>query len=186
MLNYIFVFATYWAISGPLKLPNARQPITGDVGNLNASLPIIFGRDLNAGILLALVAVPLIWFLLYRTTLGLRDPCRRREPGRRSLRRDADESPDRPDHVDRRLHVGAGRLDHAARCRPPDGARLRHHGRFRCNHRSAARAIEPDRSAVCRRAARGPCGPARNRCRSRPAFPRSWSTLSRRSSCYSS
>src|SRR5664279_3849080 len=68
MLNYIFVFATYWAISGPLKLPNARQPITGDVGNLNASLPIVFGRDLNAGILLALVAVPIIWFLLYRTT----------------------------------------------------------------------------------------------------------------------
>ncbi|HEY5486761.1 MAG TPA: ABC transporter permease [Candidatus Limnocylindrales bacterium] len=70
MLNYIFVFATYWAISGPLKLPNAHQPITGDVSNLNASLPIVFGRDLNAGILLALVAVPIIWFLLYRTTLG--------------------------------------------------------------------------------------------------------------------
>ena len=70
MLNYIFVFATYWAISGPLVLPNAHQPITGDVSNLNAALPVIFGRDLNAGILLALAAVPIIWFLLYRTTLG--------------------------------------------------------------------------------------------------------------------
>lgn len=70
MLNYVFVFVTYWAISGPLALPNAPQPITGDVTNLNASLPVFLGRDGNIGILVALAAVPLVWFLLYRTTLG--------------------------------------------------------------------------------------------------------------------
>jgi simple sugar transport system permease protein len=70
MLNYVFVFVTYWAISGPLALPNAHQPITADVTTRNAALPIILGRDGNAGILLALAAVPIIWFLLYRTTLG--------------------------------------------------------------------------------------------------------------------
>ncbi|MGA2514274.1 MAG: ABC transporter permease, partial [Candidatus Limnocylindrales bacterium] len=70
MLNYVFVFVTYWAISGPLVLPNAHQPITADVTTRNAALPIIIGRDGNAGILLALAAVPIIWFLLYRTTLG--------------------------------------------------------------------------------------------------------------------
>jgi simple sugar transport system permease protein len=70
MLNYVFVFVTYWAISGPLVLPNAHQPITADVTTRNAALPIILGRDGNAGILLALAAVPIIWFLLYRTTLG--------------------------------------------------------------------------------------------------------------------
>jgi ABC-type uncharacterized transport system permease subunit len=70
MLNYVFVFVTYWAISGPLALPHAPQPITADVGNLNGSLPIILGRDGNAGILIALAAVPLMWFLLYRTTIG--------------------------------------------------------------------------------------------------------------------
>jgi simple sugar transport system permease protein len=70
MLNYVFVFATYWAIAGPLALPHAPQPITADVGNLNASLPIILGNTGHAGILLAVIAVPLLWFLLFRTTLG--------------------------------------------------------------------------------------------------------------------
>jgi simple sugar transport system permease protein len=70
MLNYVFVFATYWAISGPLRLPNSPQPITADVSSANAALPIILGRDGHLGILIALAAIPLIWFLLYRTTLG--------------------------------------------------------------------------------------------------------------------
>ena len=78
MLNYVFVFITYWAISGPLTLPNAPQPITVDVGERNAALPIIlgpnglidFGRGGHAGILVALLAIPIMWFLLYRTTLG--------------------------------------------------------------------------------------------------------------------
>jgi simple sugar transport system permease protein len=70
MLNYVFVFVAYWAISGPLALPKAHQPITADVGKLNGALPIIWGPDLNAGILLALLSVPIVWFLLYRTTLG--------------------------------------------------------------------------------------------------------------------
>jgi ABC-type uncharacterized transport system permease subunit len=75
MLNYVFVFVTYWAISGPLSLPNAHQPITADVADRNANLLIVIGSGggaftFNTGILLALAAVPIIWFLLYRTTLG--------------------------------------------------------------------------------------------------------------------
>lgn len=70
MLNYVFVFVTYWAISGPLSLPNAHQPISADVSTQNAALPIILGRDGHLGILVALAAVPIMWFLLYRTTLG--------------------------------------------------------------------------------------------------------------------
>jgi ABC-type uncharacterized transport system permease subunit len=78
MLNYVFVFATYWAIIGPLTVPRAPQPITHDLSTLNASLPIVFGPDglINIGrgghlgILLAVVAVPIMWFLLYKTTLG--------------------------------------------------------------------------------------------------------------------
>ena len=107
MLNYVFVFVTYWAISGPLVLPNAHQPITADVTDRNAALPIILGRDGNAGILLALAAVPIIWFLLYRTTLGFEI---------RSAGANADaaryggmktEPVDRPDDVDRRPDVPA-------------------------------------------------------------------------------
>jgi ABC-type uncharacterized transport system permease subunit len=70
MLNYIFVFTTYWAISGPLALPGSPQAISVDVTTRNAALPIILGRDGHLGILVALLAVPLVWFLLYRTTLG--------------------------------------------------------------------------------------------------------------------
>jgi len=75
MLNYVFVFVTYWAISGPLSLPNAHQPITADVTDRNANLQVVLGSGshafvFNSGILLALAAVPIIWFLLYRTTLG--------------------------------------------------------------------------------------------------------------------
>ena len=87
MLNYVFVFVTYWAISGPLALPNAHQPITVDVTNRNAALPIILGQDGHAGILLALAAVPIIWFLLYRTTLGFEIQVGRSQPGRGPLRR---------------------------------------------------------------------------------------------------
>ena len=77
MLNYIFVFVTYWAISGPLRLPHSPQPITVDVSTRGAALGTmtIFGVDLfgpNAhwGVLLAVLGIPLLWFLLYRTTLG--------------------------------------------------------------------------------------------------------------------
>jgi simple sugar transport system permease protein len=36
----------------------------------DAALPIILGRDGHIGIIIAFLAVPVIWFLLYRTTLG--------------------------------------------------------------------------------------------------------------------
>jgi general nucleoside transport system permease protein len=68
MMNYIAFAVLSWAVSGPLRLPNSPQPITPDVGN--AALPIVFGRDGHLGIVIAFLAVPLIWFLLYRTTRG--------------------------------------------------------------------------------------------------------------------
>ena len=72
MLNYVLVFFVNWSIVGPLSLPRAPQPMTADVSTLNAALPAIgaYGHTAHAGILLAAIAVPLMWFLLYRTTLG--------------------------------------------------------------------------------------------------------------------
>jgi general nucleoside transport system permease protein len=77
MLNYVFVFVAYWAISGPLRLPHSPQPITVDVGTSGAALGTIslfgvdiFGRSAHWGVLLAPVFVVLLWFLLFRTTLG--------------------------------------------------------------------------------------------------------------------
>jgi len=68
MLNYVAVAVVAWMVSGPLDTPGSPSPITGVVGN--AGLPIIFGRNGHAGILVAAAAVPLVAYLLYRTTRG--------------------------------------------------------------------------------------------------------------------
>jgi simple sugar transport system permease protein len=68
MLNYIALSVLAAAVSGPLRVPRAQAPITYDVEN--AALPIILGKTGHVGILLALVAVVVVWWLLYRTTLG--------------------------------------------------------------------------------------------------------------------
>ena len=52
--------------------------MTYDVGN--AAFPIVIGDTGHLGIVLAVLAVVLVWWLLFRTTLGLRDPLGRREP----------------------------------------------------------------------------------------------------------
>ena len=71
MLNYILFYVSNWAIKGPLTLPRAPQPTTHDVTAMNGALYIFpFTRDLHIGVLVALLAVPMIWFLLYKTTLG--------------------------------------------------------------------------------------------------------------------
>jgi ABC-type uncharacterized transport system permease subunit len=71
MLNYILFYASNWAIKGPLTLPRAPQPETHDVATMNGALYVLpFTRDLHIGVFVALAAVPLMWFLLYRTTLG--------------------------------------------------------------------------------------------------------------------
>ncbi len=68
MLNYIAGNILAAAVAGPLRVPRAPAPITYDVGN--ASLPIFLGKTGHVGIIIALVAVVIIWWLLYRTTLG--------------------------------------------------------------------------------------------------------------------
>jgi general nucleoside transport system permease protein len=68
MLNFIALALVSWLVSGPMRLPRSPQPVTPDVGN--AALPILIGRDGHIGILIALLAVPIIWFALFRTTRG--------------------------------------------------------------------------------------------------------------------
>jgi len=78
MLNYVFLFVMAWSVIGPLTLPGAPQPITVDVSTRNGALPILlgpdglinFGRGGHLGLLIALAAVPIMWFLLFRTTIG--------------------------------------------------------------------------------------------------------------------
>jgi ABC-type uncharacterized transport system permease subunit len=71
MLNYILADVLYWAVSGPLVPQHAPQPITINVlDSSNAFLPLVPVIGVNLGVLVAIAMVPLVWFLLYRTTLG--------------------------------------------------------------------------------------------------------------------
>ena len=71
MLNYIALYIVSWAILGPLRDQGASFARSPDVGA--AGLPIIAGaagHELHAGVLMALLAVPLVWWVLSRTTIG--------------------------------------------------------------------------------------------------------------------
>jgi len=72
MLNYVaFLVANYLVDTPGLMLaPNVSTPRTPDV-DVNAVLPIIVaGSRLHFGFILAVIAVPAVWFLIERTTIG--------------------------------------------------------------------------------------------------------------------
>lgn len=71
MLNFIALQIVAWAVSGPLRARGASFARTPDVEN--AGIPILLGspgHELHAGVLIALAAVPIIWWILYRSTIG--------------------------------------------------------------------------------------------------------------------
>ena len=68
MLNYVAGSVLAWAVTGPLGVPQSPSPVTYAVGN--AAYPILIGRNGHLGILVAVAAVFVIWWLLHRTTLG--------------------------------------------------------------------------------------------------------------------
>jgi general nucleoside transport system permease protein len=68
MLNFVALAVLSWLVAGPLRLPKSPQPVTNTVGN--AALPILLGRDGHLGIIFAAIAVPIVWFLLFKTTRG--------------------------------------------------------------------------------------------------------------------
>jgi len=77
MQNYIVVFVMHWLLQdGPMSAPNALgTPASSPIG-AGAILPIIIPNSLlplsrlHAGVLLAVIAVVVFWFLLWRTSLG--------------------------------------------------------------------------------------------------------------------
>jgi simple sugar transport system permease protein len=69
MLNSIAASIIGWMVGGPLLAAGFSFDRTGDLGN--ATLPILFGtRNLHLGVITSVIAVPVIWFLLWRSTLG--------------------------------------------------------------------------------------------------------------------
>ena len=74
MLNYVAFLLTDYLINnkGPLADKHATAPKTPYI-DTTAQLPILVpDTRLHMGLILALLAVPLVWFLLSRTTIGFR------------------------------------------------------------------------------------------------------------------
>jgi ABC-type uncharacterized transport system permease subunit len=69
MLNFIAAGIIAYLVAGPLLAEGFAFARTGPIGN--AALPDLPGtRNLHLGIFLAVAAVPAIWWLLWRSTLG--------------------------------------------------------------------------------------------------------------------
>ncbi|MEP6639500.1 MAG: ABC transporter permease [Chloroflexota bacterium] len=67
MLNFIAATIIGYLVVGPLLGPGGASE-TGDVGH--AALPIIFGRNLHLGVGLAFLAVPIVYWVLWKSTVG--------------------------------------------------------------------------------------------------------------------
>jgi simple sugar transport system permease protein len=72
MLNYVAIQIVAWAIQGPLRAAGSSFARSSDVGN--AALPVFLnqsgGHQAHVGIVLPFIAAVVIWWLLYRTTIG--------------------------------------------------------------------------------------------------------------------
>jgi simple sugar transport system permease protein len=68
MLNVIAGIFIGYLITGPLAAPGSSFARTGPVGN--AALPPLFGTEIHSGVLIAFALVPVVWWLLWRSTLG--------------------------------------------------------------------------------------------------------------------
>jgi ABC-type uncharacterized transport system permease subunit len=74
MLNYVAFLLTDWLINnrGPMADVHASAPKTPYI-DAAAQLPVLLsGTRLHLGLVLAILAVPVVWFLLERTTTGFR------------------------------------------------------------------------------------------------------------------
>ena len=157
MLNYIAIATLALLVSGPLKVPGSPSPVTEGVGN--AAYPIIIGSNGHLGIVISVIAVVVVWFLLYPDDPRLRDPDRRGQSRCGPLRRDAAPRADRPDDVAVRPAGGPGRDGGGPGRHPLDDLELRDHGRLRLDRGRPAGPLEPvgdpPLGAPVRRAARG-------------------------------
>ncbi len=70
LLNFIMFYLMMALVDGPWKDPLSGYPDSPDI-RMEAEFPILLaGTRLHLGVLLALLAAPLSWFLMSRTTLG--------------------------------------------------------------------------------------------------------------------
>ncbi|MBV6458780.1 MAG: hypothetical protein HONBIEJF_01918 [Fimbriimonadaceae bacterium] len=70
LLNFLVIQFVDWAVRGPLQERKGQLPLTDALPNEAMLLRLIPGTDLHSGVFLSLVAVIVVWVLLYRTRLG--------------------------------------------------------------------------------------------------------------------
>ena len=68
MLNNAATLLLTWAVNDLVRAPGFTFPRTAEIGQ--SALPVLLGRNLHLGVLLAVAAVLLVRFILDRTTLG--------------------------------------------------------------------------------------------------------------------
>jgi ABC-type uncharacterized transport system permease subunit len=68
MLNYVAIYVVAFIVSGPLRGEQVTFARTDTI--FSAGLPIILGRNGHLGLLLAASAIPIAWWLLFRSTIG--------------------------------------------------------------------------------------------------------------------
>jgi general nucleoside transport system permease protein len=68
MLNFIAGALIGYLITGPLEAAGFSFSRTGPLGN--SALPTFFGTSIHLGVFIAFALVPVIWWLLWRSTLG--------------------------------------------------------------------------------------------------------------------
>ena len=74
MMNYIALYLSHYLVTGPIKDPNIAAPYSREIAN-TAKLTRFFGGfgssyRFNSGLLIAIAAALLVYYILYRTTLG--------------------------------------------------------------------------------------------------------------------
>jgi ABC-type uncharacterized transport system permease subunit len=72
MLNYIAIQLVAFLIQGPLRAEGSSFARSADIGN--SAIPVIINmggaHQLHVGIIFPFIAAAIIWWLLYRTTIG--------------------------------------------------------------------------------------------------------------------
>jgi simple sugar transport system permease protein len=68
MLNFIAAIFIGYLITGPLEAPGFSFSRTGPVGN--AGFPTFLDTGIHLGVFIAFALVPVVWWLLWRSTLG--------------------------------------------------------------------------------------------------------------------
>jgi ABC-type uncharacterized transport system permease subunit len=70
LLNFILLYAIDALLDGPWKNPGSAYPTSPEIRS-DAEFPVLPGTDqIHLGVVVALLAVPVVWFLLNRTTFG--------------------------------------------------------------------------------------------------------------------